>query len=115
MPQGPIAVAGTNVIPQGAKSVKNITAATVIKATPGTIIAYAIIVAGSADGTVNDVATTGAAAVGNQLAVISHTAGIGIYDERAVQHGHLHHTRDRPDDCGLVHLRGSPCRKIPLP
>jgi hypothetical protein len=83
MPQGPIAVAGANLIPQGAKSNKNITAATVIKATPGTLIAFAIIVAGSGDGTVNDCATTGAAATANELAVISHTAGIGIYQMNA--------------------------------
>jgi hypothetical protein len=68
MSQGPILVADANLIPQGAKSVKNITVATVIKATPGTLLGFAVIVAGAA-GTINDVATTGGAAAGNQIGV----------------------------------------------
>jgi hypothetical protein len=75
MGQGPIAVADANLIPQGAKSVKNITTATVLKATPGTVLGFAVIVAGSAAGTINDVATTGGAAVGNQVGVTPATQG----------------------------------------
>ena len=48
----------------------NITAATVVKATPGTIMTVSVIVPGSAVGSVNDCATTGAAAASNQLATI---------------------------------------------
>lgn len=54
----------------GLTSVKNITAATVIKAGAGRICRVSVIVAGSAAGTVNDVLTTGAAAVANQVATI---------------------------------------------
>lgn len=51
----------------GASTVSNITVATVIKATAGRICKVSVIVAGSAVGTVNNCATTGAAAVANQV------------------------------------------------
>ena len=54
----------------------NITAATLIKATPGTIIAISVVVAGSAAGSVNDCATTGTVAAGNKVYSIPNTAGI---------------------------------------
>lgn len=62
----------------GLTGVKNITAAVAVKATPGRICRVSVIVAGSAAGTVNDVATTGAAAVANQVATIPNT--VGNYD-----------------------------------
>jgi hypothetical protein len=53
----------------------NITgAAKLIKVGPGRIGKITTIVAGSTAGTINDVATTGAAAVGNQIGVIPNTA-----------------------------------------
>ena len=60
----------------GITPVYNVTAATVIKALPGYVVTIAVIVAGSAVGTVNDCATTGAAAVGNQVAVAPNTVGV---------------------------------------
>lgn len=54
----------------------NITAATVVKAAPGRTVKIAVIVAGSAAGTLNDCLTTGAAAAANELAAIPNTVGI---------------------------------------
>jgi hypothetical protein len=64
------------------KSVFNITAATVVKAVAGRVLELNVIVAGSATGTVNDCATTGAAAVTNQAAVTPTTIGpvLGVVD-----------------------------------
>jgi hypothetical protein len=64
--------------PQGAGSVStslNITAAKVLKAGPGAVLVVTVVVAGSAPGTVNDCATTGAAAAANQVATIPNTVG----------------------------------------
>ena len=55
--------------------VYNITAATVIKAGPGVIGRINVIAAGSAAGTVNDCATTGAAATSNEIFSIPNTVG----------------------------------------
>lgn len=60
----------------GFSSTLNITVATVIKAAPGRMVRISVIVAGSAVGSVNDVATTGAAAVGNQIWVIPNAVGM---------------------------------------
>jgi len=73
MPQGPTAVRVTN--PGAASDHNNITAATVVKAAPGRLGLVSVIVAGSAVGTVNDVLTTGAAAVANQIGTIPNTVG----------------------------------------
>lgn len=54
----------------------NITAATVVKAAPGYLVRIAVIVAGSAAGTANDVLTTGAVAAANQIAAIPNTVGV---------------------------------------
>jgi len=54
----------------------NITAATVIKASAGTIGSISVLVAGSAPGAVHDCATTGAAAAGNKVAVIADAVGV---------------------------------------
>lgn len=59
----------------GSSAQYNITAATVVKATPGRLVRIDVITAGSAAGTANDCATTGAAAVGNQIASIPNTVG----------------------------------------
>ena len=58
----------------GTSNKYNITAATVVKATPGRLIRVSVVVAGSAAGTANDCITTGAAAVGNQICSIPATA-----------------------------------------
>ena len=47
----------------------NLTAATVVKTGAGYVGRISVIVAGSAAGTVNDVATTGGAAAANEIAV----------------------------------------------
>jgi hypothetical protein len=54
----------------------NITAATVIKASAGRAVKVSVIVAGSGVGSVNDCLTTGAVAVGNQVAVVPETVGV---------------------------------------
>lgn len=75
MPQGPIAVASANLLPQGAKNSLNITTATVVKAAPGTVLSVIVQVAGSGTGTVNDCTTVAAVAAANQVAVIPETVG----------------------------------------
>lgn len=60
----------------GTGSKLDITAATVVKATPGRLIRVSVLVAGSATGTVNDCATTGAAATANEVFVIPETVGV---------------------------------------
>lgn len=54
----------------------NITAATLIKGVPGRVARVSILVAGTTAGTVNDCTTTGAAAVGNQIASIPNAVGV---------------------------------------
>lgn len=54
----------------------NITAATVIKASAGQVVTISVLVAGDAAGTVNDCATTGAAAASNAICPIPDTVGI---------------------------------------
>ncbi len=56
-------------------SLFNITTPTVVKAAPGYVTRVIVQVAGSGTGTVNDCATTGAAAIGNQIDVIPQTVG----------------------------------------
>jgi len=75
MPQGPISVADANLIPQGAKNALNLTAATLVKGAPGTLLAVSVIVAGSAAGKVNDVATVGGVAAGNQILAVPNAVG----------------------------------------
>jgi hypothetical protein len=71
-------VTGAVTVGKGLHTAKNLTAATVVKATAGRICRVSVIVAGSTNGTVNDVATTGGAATANEVAVIPDT--IGVYD-----------------------------------
>lgn len=73
MPQGPIATKVTN--PGASSDRNNITAATVVKAAPGRVGVVSVIVAGSAVGTVNDILTTGAVAVANQIGTIPNVVG----------------------------------------
>jgi hypothetical protein len=58
----------------------DITAATLVKAAPGRAYKVSVIVAGSAVGTLNDCATTGAAATANQVGVIPNTVGVYSFD-----------------------------------
>lgn len=55
-----------------------ISAATVVKASPGRLCHVHVLVAGSTLGSVNDCATTGAAAVTNQVAAVPNA--VGYYD-----------------------------------
>jgi hypothetical protein len=61
--------------PAGITRTLNITAATVVKATPGTIYSISIVVAGSADGAIYDHATTSGVAAANQIGAIPQTDG----------------------------------------
>jgi hypothetical protein len=76
MPQGPIPVNAVNTIPSGAKNKANISVATVVKAAPGSIIAVSVVTAGSTVGTINDCATTAAAASTNQVGVAPNAVGV---------------------------------------
>lgn len=60
---------------EGRLSTLNITGAVVIKAAPGRVFKVSVIVAGSGAGTVNDCATTGAAAASNQIGSTPTTVG----------------------------------------
>jgi hypothetical protein len=60
----------------GSATAFNITSATVVKTGDGVMVGFAVITAGSTVGTINDVATTGAAAVGNQIAPVPNTVGV---------------------------------------
>lgn len=59
----------------GQSSTLNITAATVVKATPGRLVRINVTVAGAA-GTANDCATTGAAAAANVICAIPAVVGV---------------------------------------
>lgn len=96
MPQGPISStvaktpanvnatmsldSGNNLMTSqgGLSSHLDITAATVVKATPGRIAKVVVLVAGSAAGSVNDIATTGGVTTANEVFAIPNTAG--VYD-----------------------------------
>lgn len=97
MPQSPIgayvASAGGRLVPLqtdtqgslktasgGSSVIYNLTAATVVKATPGRCVTVSVIVAGSAAGTANDVTNTAGAAVANQFGTIPNTVGIYKFD-----------------------------------
>ena len=65
--------------PGGTTASYNIAAATVVKATPGTLHKITVLVAGAA-GTANNCTTTGAAATANQICVIPATVGTYVLD-----------------------------------
>lgn len=74
------ALSNTNRVPVqcgGNSQQYNITAAAVVKATPGRVARVSIIAAGSTAGSVNDCSTTGAAAASNQVLAIPTTAAPG--------------------------------------
>jgi hypothetical protein len=70
---GPVTVSAG--LPGGNRAALDVTAATALKATPGICVSVTVVVAGSTVGTVNDVATTGAAAAANQFGTIPNTVG----------------------------------------
>lgn len=59
----------------GANSRLNITASTVVKAVAGRIAKVTVVTAGTGEGTINDAATVGAAAVANQVFEVPTTVG----------------------------------------
>lgn len=59
----------------GAATALNVTTPTVVKATPGTIVSVNVLVAGSAPGSVNDVATN-APTDANKVATIPNSLGL---------------------------------------
>lgn len=63
----------------GVSSALNLSASTVVKAGPGRLVRVNVITAGAA-GTINDCLTTGAAAAGNEIAVIPATVGTYVFD-----------------------------------
>lgn len=64
----------------GEQTTLNVSAATVIKLGIGRIVKVSVVTAGSAAGTVNDAATTGAAAAANQIATIPNAVGVVSLD-----------------------------------
>lgn len=71
--------AGVAMTGQGLSTSLNITAATVIKASPGRLVRINVLVAGAA-GAANDCTTTGAATAANQITVIPAAAGPLLLD-----------------------------------
>jgi len=71
MPQNPITPR-----PGGSASVLNITAATVVKAKPGTLFRISVNTAGSAAGTAYDASTTGGNTAANLIADIPNAVGV---------------------------------------
>lgn len=71
---------GTSTPTGGTSDTLNITVATVIKASSGRLATVSVIVAGSASGTVNDCATTGAAATANQFGVLPNFIGVNVFN-----------------------------------
>jgi hypothetical protein len=81
-PDGALLDAGGRVIVapagSGGSTALGVTATTQIKVGAGTIATVNVIVAGTTPGTVNDAATTGAAAPANQIASIPNVVGIYV-------------------------------------
>ena len=67
-------------LPGGNRALLNVTASAVVKSGVGILQKVSVIVAGSTVGTVNDVATTGAAAAANQFGTIPNTVGTYVFD-----------------------------------
>lgn len=65
---------------EGTKSAVNLTAASLLKVGAGRVFRASVIVAGSAVGTVNDCATTGAAAAANQIGTLPNTVGTYLFN-----------------------------------
>ncbi len=64
----------------GASVTLNITSATVVKVGAGRTARVSVNIAGSSSGTLNDCATTGAAAIANQIMAIPNAVGIYYID-----------------------------------
>jgi hypothetical protein len=78
MPQGPfqtVSLGAAN------KSALNITANTVVKATPGFVVSLSVVVAGSGAGSINDAATVAAAAAAEQYLVASFKTPTYAFDQ----------------------------------
>jgi hypothetical protein len=71
MPQYPLAP-----VPGGTATTLDITAATVVKSSPGRVFTVSVLVAGSAAGGVYDNTLTTGNTVANQIGVIPNTAGV---------------------------------------
>ena len=65
---------------EGTSSTLDVSAATVIKAAAGRSYRVSVVTAGSAAGTLNDCATTGAAATANQVGTIPATVGTYVFN-----------------------------------
>jgi hypothetical protein len=72
MPQGPFQTVSLGV---ANRSALNITANTVVKASPGFVVRISVIATSSTAGSIHDVLTVGAAATANEIAVIPATVG----------------------------------------
>ena len=77
--------AGTNVIgtvtnQQGTQSALNLTASTLVKATPGRAVRVSVIVAGTTAGSVNDSTTVAGILTANNVFVIPNTVGSYLID-----------------------------------
>lgn len=68
-------VSATPGLAGGNRAALNVTAAAVVKSTAGVCVSVAVVVAGSAAGTVNDVATIGGVAASNQFGTIPNAVG----------------------------------------
>jgi len=64
----------------GEQSKLNISAATVVKVGPGRVVRVSVVTNGSAAGTINDCATTGAAATANAVFTVPNAAGTHLLD-----------------------------------
>lgn len=71
-------IQGSVIVGKGNTTRSNISAAAVVKASAGRIAKVSVVVAGSAAGSVNNVATIGGVAAANLVAVIPNT--VGVYD-----------------------------------
>jgi len=69
---------GSQIVGKGLSASYNLTTGTTIKASPGRVAKISVIVAGSAAGTLNDVANYGSASSSNEVMVIQNT--VGVYD-----------------------------------
>ena len=70
-PLGQVSTLSVAALPQGATTVLNVTSATVIKASAGTLLAVNVIAAGSSNGTINDAASVATSGAANAVAVIN--------------------------------------------
>ena len=76
---GPTANAGEIFRDQAPQSQLNITSATLVKPTSGMLVGFAVTVFGSGAGTINDAASTGAAAASNAMVATPTTASSTTY------------------------------------